>query len=78
MTNACFVAGQGIKGNQVIGASDDEYGSLATDLATGLPDEVNGDVIRPADVHATVLTALDMDLEHISNQEPKIITKMLV
>ncbi|MFP6683943.1 MAG: hypothetical protein VB934_04490 [Polyangiaceae bacterium] len=32
---------------------------------------------RPPDVHATVLKAMGLGSEHISNQDPKIIEAML-
>jgi hypothetical protein len=75
---ACLVAGQGIKGNQVIGGTtDNTYGSRPVDLKTGAPDDINGTVLRPPDVHRTLLHATGLPYEHISNQDPKLIEAML-
>jgi uncharacterized protein (DUF1501 family) len=75
--NACLVGGKGIAGNKLIGATADaDYASTAIDLATGLP-SMSGVKIRPADVHATVLTAMGLPYDHIKNQSPQIIQAML-
>lgn len=77
LSNACLVAGMGIAGNKVIGATGvDDYASRAINLATGEVEE-GGSPIRPADIHATVLEAMGLGYDHISNQSPKIIDAML-
>lgn len=79
LANACIVAGRGIAGNQVIGATDEEsYEALPFDFAAQEPSPgSNLAPIRPADVHATVCQAMGISHEHISNQEPLLIDRML-
>jgi hypothetical protein len=75
--SACLVAGRGIRGNTVIGATDDAvYAGQPVDLATGKVDP-GGVLLRPADLHATFFEAMGLGHEHISNQDPKIVTAML-
>ncbi|MSQ84767.1 MAG: DUF1501 domain-containing protein [Myxococcales bacterium] len=74
---ACLVAGKGIKGNTVIGATSDAvYGSQAVHLQTGNVDP-NGVMIRPTDVHATLLKAAGLSYAHLTNVSPKIVQAML-
>lgn len=55
LTNACFVAGAGIQGGQVLGASSNVgMTPTKTNLATGLPD-LSGEVIRPEHILTTLL-----------------------
>ena len=79
LANACIVAGQGIAGNQVIGANDPtSYEALPFDFDSQQPASGSElSPIRPADVHATVCQAMNISYEHISNNEPKLIDKML-
>ncbi len=78
LASACLVAGNGIKGNHVVGATkDSNYDSRPVDLATGAPADEVGHLIKPPDVHATLLSAAGLPFDHISNQSPKIITSML-
>lgn len=75
--SASLIAGPGIKGNQVIGANSDyDYSAMPIDVATGAPDE-NGIIVRPPDVHATVLEAMGMSHENVSNQSPVLLTAAL-
>jgi uncharacterized protein (DUF1501 family) len=76
LSSSCIVAGNGIKGNQIIGGTDDAgFLRQAIDPETGA---VGGDVfIRPSDVHATVMKAMGLSYEHLSNQDPVIINAML-
>jgi hypothetical protein len=75
LSSSCVVAGKGIKGNQVIGGTDATYTRELIDPATGA---VGGTLMmRPPDVHATILKAIDVSYEHISNQDPTLITAML-
>jgi uncharacterized protein (DUF1501 family) len=77
LANSCVLIGAGISGNQVIGVTtDDTYASQAVDFKTGQLDP-NGVVMRPSDVHATVFEALGMPYDHLSNQDPQIIEKVL-
>ncbi|EYF03333.1 DUF1501 domain-containing protein [Chondromyces apiculatus] len=78
LASACLVAGHGIRGNQVIGATKDtNYDGRPINVATGAPDDEMGTIIKPSDVHATLLRAAGLPYDHISNQEPKLIQAML-
>jgi uncharacterized protein (DUF1501 family) len=76
LSSSCIVAGNGIKGNQVIGGTDDvNFLRQPINPETG---DIGGDlIIRPPDVHATVMKAMGLSYEHLSNQDPVIITAML-
>lgn len=78
LASACLVAGAGIKGNQVIGATkDSNYDVRPVNLDTGIPDDEMGTILKPSDVHATLLQAAGLPFDHISNQSPKVIKAML-
>lgn len=78
LASACLVAGNGIKGNTVVGATkDSNYDSRPIDLETGAPDDEMGTLIKPSDVHATILEAAKLPYDHITNQSPKLIKAML-
>jgi uncharacterized protein (DUF1501 family) len=78
LTSSCLVSGPGIVGNQVLGASSEQnMDAVPMNLTTGAPDPENGHRVRPPDVHATVLTSMGLTYDHISNQTPELITKML-
>jgi hypothetical protein len=78
LCNTIVLAGNGIKGNQVIGASGpDSYDVVPFDFDSQAPDETAPIPIRPADVHATICKAMDISYEHIENQEPKLLTEVL-
>ena len=73
LSSSCLLAGQGIEGNQVIGKTDDAtYVYQPIDPATGQEDD-QGVSIRPPDIHATLLDALGMPYDHLSNQSPVLI-----
>ena len=77
LSSSCLLAGKGISGNQVIGATTDtDFSRQLIDFKTG---ELNPDGldIRPPDVHATLLKAMGMSYEHISNQNPRILESAL-
>jgi uncharacterized protein (DUF1501 family) len=79
LCNACLVAGHGIRGNQVIGASGPttyEVEPFDFDAQEPAPGSASSP-IRPADVHATVCEAMGLSHDHISNQEPRLLTAML-
>jgi hypothetical protein len=46
-------------------------------LDTGAPDDDMGTLVRPPDVHATVLHAAGLPYDNISNQSPKLIKAIL-
>ena len=53
--NACFLAGGGVKGGQVIGRSSDiGMAPTPTDLASGLPSE-SGEVVYPEHIFRALL-----------------------
>lgn len=56
LTNACFVAGAGIAGGQVIGRSSDVgLNPVPCNLLTGEPDSTNGEIIKPEHVYRSLL-----------------------
>ena len=58
LTNACFLAGSGIRGGTVIGASSDiGMAPQSVNLETGLVDP-GGEIIRPEHIHRTLLEGL--------------------
>lgn len=77
LANAVMVAGPGLVGNLSIGGTDDTtYGVRPMDLATGLVND-SGSIVRPPDVHATLLRSMGLSYDHLSNQDPLLITKLL-
>jgi uncharacterized protein (DUF1501 family) len=82
LASSCLVAGPGIKGNVVIGATKEpNMGVSKIDVVTGktvAEDDDSGVIVRPADVHATLLESMGLSHDHISNQSPKIIDALLV
>ncbi len=78
LASACLIAGQGIKGNLAVGANRDvNYDSRPMNLKTGAPDDEMGEIVRPSDVHATLLKAAGLPYSHIENQSPKLIQAIL-
>lgn len=78
LASACLVAGNGIKGNHVVGGTkDSNYDARPIDLATGAPADDMGHLVKPPDVHATILHAAGLSYEHISNQDPKLLSSLL-
>lgn len=80
LCSSCLVGGKGFKTNQVIGAStEDKMEFLDTDLETGTSVPIgSGWTVRPADVQATLLQAAGLDASNLSNQNPKIISSLLL
>lgn len=72
--SSCALAGPGIRGNTVFGASSDN-GMMPQkwNFTSGALDPTAGAVIRPSDVHATLLDSMGLSYSHISNQSPKVI-----
>ena len=78
LTGSCLLAGAGLKGGTVFGASSD-VGMQAQkfDFGSGALDAANGAVIRPSDVHATLLKSMGLDYSHLSNTTPRPIGRLL-
>ncbi len=75
LTSSCLVAGPGIKGNTVFGASSNTgMTTQKWNFVTGALDATGGAVIRPADVHATLLDSMGLSHSHLSNQSPRLIS----
>ncbi|MFL5453777.1 MAG: DUF1501 domain-containing protein [Myxococcales bacterium] len=77
LASSCLLAGPGIKGNVVLGAtSDAAMVARLVDLSTGLPDD-SGVALRPADLHATVLQSMGLSYAHLANQTPQLLQAAL-
>ncbi len=77
LASSFLVGGKGIKGNQVIGATDDDFNTTGIDLTTGASVGPNGWTVRPPDIHATLLEAIGLPWDHLENQSPQLIQAML-
>lgn len=76
LASSCLVTGMGIQGGIAIGATDDAaFARQTVNLDTGEVDP-DGVLIRPPDVHATLLSAAGLPYDHIANQSPRIIGAM--
>ncbi len=74
LVNSCLVKGPGLKGNMVFGASSDvSMGVMKWNLANGAPGNT---VIRPPDVHATILDSMGLSYQHLSNTTPQLIAAL--
>ncbi len=79
LVSSCVLAGPGIKGNTVFGASSDAgMQAQKWNFATGAVDATAGRPIRPSDVHATLLQSMGLSYSHLSNQSPAPLQKILV
>ncbi len=77
LTNACFVAGAGIKGGQVIGASGDvALAPTKTNLQTGESDNSNGEVIKPEHIYRTLLHDLGVTKDVADMRVPPILAML--
>jgi uncharacterized protein (DUF1501 family) len=66
-----------LRGNKVFGATTDKLMTADTvDPATGAV-KAGGVRVRPADIHATLFSALGLDLEPIKNQNPVVLNGLL-
>lgn len=75
--SGALLAGKGILGNTVVGATSDyDYHAMPIVHETGALDS-QGAHIRPPDVHATLLAAAGLSYEHISNQEPVLLQSIM-
>jgi hypothetical protein len=62
----------------VLGDSNNTYASRCpVDLATGAPEDITGTVLRPPDIHRTLLHAAGLSYDHLSNEDPVLIQAML-
>jgi uncharacterized protein (DUF1501 family) len=79
LASSCLIAGPGIKGNQVFGAtSDKDMVARNVDPTTGKPDDAAGIQLRPADIHATLLHSMGLSYDHLSNQSPQMLPALLL
>jgi uncharacterized protein (DUF1501 family) len=79
LASSCVVAGPGIKGNQIFGAtSDKDMVVRNVDPTTGKPDDAAGIQLRPADIHATLLHSMGLSYDHLSNQSPQMLPALLL
>lgn len=76
LSSSCIVAGAGIRGNTVIGGTDDTYTRLRVNPITGETGDGRS-LIRPPDVHASILAAMGLPYDHLANQVPTILEAML-
>lgn len=78
LTGSCLLAGPGLKGGTVFGASSD-VGMQAQkfNFTSGAVDQANGASVRPSDVHATLLKSMGLSYAHLSNTTPATIGKLL-
>ncbi len=78
LTGSCLLAGPGLKGGTAFGASSDVgMQTQKFDFDSGALDATNGLVVRPSDVHATVLKSMGLGFEHLSNTSPRTIGRLL-
>jgi uncharacterized protein (DUF1501 family) len=78
LASSCVVAGPGIRGNTVYGATSDvQLAARKVSPATGKPDDEAGVPVRPADVHATLLQSMGVPYTHLSNQSPTLLSAIL-
>ncbi|MGV3621866.1 MAG: DUF1501 domain-containing protein [Archangium sp.] len=74
LVSSCMLAGPGIKGNTVFGASSNQgMGVQKWNFNDGTLAPSNGKVIRPCDVHATLVDSMGLSYSHLSNQTPQLI-----
>jgi len=77
LASSVLLGGMGLRGNVVIGGTDDEaMAALPVDPASGAVD-LDGVSIRPADVHATLLAAAGLPHSHLDNQDPVVLAAAL-
>jgi uncharacterized protein (DUF1501 family) len=75
--SSALVSGPGLRGGMVFGAtSESSMGPLKWNFATGGENATSGRVIRPSDVHATVLDSMGLSFSNLSNQSPAVIAAL--
>lgn len=78
LASSCLLAGPGLKKGVVVGGTTDvQMAARNMDPKTGLAVDTGGIRMRPADIHATLLTSMGMPTSQISNQSPVIIPALL-
>lgn len=78
LASSCLVAGPGIRGNQIIGATSDvAMAARNVNPTTGKPDDAGGIPLRPADIHATLLHSMGLSYDHLANQSPQLLSAIL-
>ena len=80
LSSSCLVAGPGVRGDTVLGATSDvQMAAQTVDPLTGaLKDAAQGGVsVRPADVLATLLTSMGLPTGALGNQEPRLLRPLL-
>lgn len=77
LASSALVAGPKIRGNRIIGATSDKLMTpMNIDPNTGATKD-DGVRLRPADIHATLLTSMGIALTPIQNQNPNVISALL-
>ncbi|MBS2018602.1 MAG: DUF1501 domain-containing protein [Deltaproteobacteria bacterium] len=78
LASSCLLAGPGLKRGVVIGGTTDvQMAARNIDPKTGAPVPSGGMRLRPADIHATVLSSMGMPITQLSNQSPNVIPALL-
>lgn len=78
LTNSCLVKGPGILGGRVFGASSDAgMGAQKWNFMTGALNATSGKLIKPTDVHATLLRSMGLTYNHITNNLPELMRPLL-
>lgn len=60
---SCLVMGAGIRGNQIVGGTDEGLSALQTDLASGATVESGGVILQPENIHSALLELSGIDPE---------------
>jgi hypothetical protein len=60
---SCMVMGAGIRGNQVLGATDEGLSALETDLDSGATVASGGVILQPENIHGALLELFGIDPE---------------
>lgn len=79
IASSCLVAGPKIKPGVVVGGTSDwALTAENCDFSTGkaLPDD-SGNVLRPPDIHATLLQSMGLPFDQLMNQSPVVIEALL-
>ena len=77
LASSCLLAGQNIRGNFVMGATDNvQMQAQPIDPSTGRPDQT-GIIIRPPDIHRTLLEAMGLPYDNLENQSPRRLSAVL-
>lgn len=75
--SSVMVSGPKIRGNMVVGATSDALMvPQNVDLATGAV-RADGVKVRPADIHATLLSSMGISIDPLKNQSPNVISALL-